>query len=140
MTVRQLVERHTADERCASCHLRIDPFGFALERYDAIGRLRTQDLAGRTLDTAVTLPDGSRVADADELRRYLIEKKRDVLLRQFCRKLLGYALGRAVQLSDQPLIVDMQRSLAENGFRFSAAIEPIVRSRQFTHIRDQDAE
>ncbi len=56
LTVRQLVERHASDERCSNCHQRIDPFGFALESFDAIGRLRNTDLAGRAIDTAVTLP------------------------------------------------------------------------------------
>lgn len=139
LTVRQLVERHTHDPRCASCHVRIDAFGFALEGYDAIGRLQSHDVAGHALDTAVTLPDGTPVAGADELRQYLVTQKRDVLVRQFRRKLLGYALGRAVQLSDQPLMAEMQQSLDTNGYRVSAAVLPIIRSRQFLHIRDQDA-
>lgn len=138
LTVRQLVERHTEDERCASCHVRIDPFGFALENFDAIGRWRTKDLAGHALDTAVKLPDGTQIADIDQLRDYLVHKKRDVLLKQFCRKLLGYALGRSIRLSDQQLLAEMQSQLEANDFRISAALEAIVRSRQFTHIRDQD--
>lgn len=138
LSVRQLVERHTQDERCANCHVRIDPFGFALESFDAIGRLRQTDLAGHALETATTLPDGTKVADMAELRSYLVQQKRDVLVRQFCRKLLGYALGRAVRLSDQQLLDEMTRELVAHDYRFSVAVDAIVRSQQFRHIRNAD--
>lgn len=138
LSVRQLVERHTQDERCANCHVRIDPFGFALETFDAIGRARKTDLAGRVLDTATTLPDGTRVTGVAELRSYLVHQKRAALVRQFCRKLLGYALGRAVRLSDQQLLDEMGSQLAANDYRFSVAVDVIVRSQQFRHIRNAD--
>ena len=138
LSVRQLVEKHTQDQRCAHCHARIDPFGFALESYDAIGRWREQDLAGHQVETATELPDGTRVADAAALRAYLVQQKRDVLVHQFCRKLLGYALGRAVRLSDQPLLAAMQSQLAAHEYRFSVAIEAIVRSQQFMQLRNAD--
>ncbi len=136
LSVRQLVERHSSDERCANCHQRIDAFGFALESFDAIGRLRQADLAGRALDTAVTLPDGTKVNGAAALRTYLVEQKRDVLVKQFCRKLLGYALGRSIQLSDEKLLSQMNEQLKKNDYRISTAIESIVKSQQFTHIRN----
>lgn len=138
LTVRQLVERHSSDERCSNCHQRIDPFGFALESFDAIGRLRKTDLAGRAIDTAVTLPDGTKISDAAQLRAYLIDKKRDVLVKQFCRKLLGYALGRSIQLSDEKLLNEMTQSLSRDSYRISTAFELIVRSQQFTHIRSTE--
>lgn len=137
LTVRQLVEKHSSDPRCASCHVRVDPFGFALENYDAIGRRRERDSAGRSLDTQVQLPDGAEIAGLDGLRNYLRDERRDVFVRQFCRKLLGYALGRGVQLSDEPLIAEMQSELARHDHRISAAILTIVRSRQFREIRSQ---
>src|SRR5439155_1892315 len=95
LTVRQLVEKHTRDARCAVCHQRIDPFGFALERFDAIGRRRDQDLAGRAIDARVKALDGAQFEGIDGLRNYLLNQRREAFLRQFCRKLLGYALGRA---------------------------------------------
>jgi hypothetical protein len=61
-------------------------------------------------------------------------------VRQFCRKLLGYALGRGVPLSDEPLLTEMRQRLAQNEFRFSVAVETIVRSRQFREIRGRDAQ
>ena len=75
LTVRQLVSKHTNDPSCSSCHERIDPFGFALEGYDTIGRLREKDLAGRAIDTKTILPDGSAIQGLSGLRNYLLEKK-----------------------------------------------------------------
>lgn len=135
LTVRELVERHTQDPRCMNCHRRIDPFGFALERYDAIGRLRDSDLGGRAIDASSLLPDGAEVDGIEGLRRYLLEDRRDAFARQFCRKLLGYALGRGVRLSDDPLLDEMRRRLDEEGGRVGTAVEAIVRSPQFLGIR-----
>ncbi len=138
LTVRQLTEKHSSDPRCAGCHVLIDGYGFALEGYDAIGRTRTRDLSDRPIDTRATLIDGTPVDGAADLRNYLLTKKRDVVLRQFCRKLLGYALGRSVMLSDKPLLNEMQRQLAAHDYHFSAAVETIVRSKQFREIRGKD--
>ncbi len=138
LTVRQLTEKHTSDPRCAGCHARMDGYGYALEGYDTIGRARTRDLADRPIDTHAKLFDGTQVDGAVGLRNYLLTKKHDVLLRQFCRKLLGYALGRSVMLSDKPLLTEMQRQLAAHDYRFSAAVQTIVRSKQFREIRGRD--
>jgi hypothetical protein len=137
-TVRELVEKHSSDARCAVCHSRIDAFGFALEGYDAIGRKRTKDLGDRPIDTRAKLKDGTEFDGLDGLRDYLLTKRRDAFVQQFCRKLLGYALGRGVQLSDEPLLDEMQERLQKNGYRFSIAVETIVRSKQFRQIREKD--
>lgn len=137
LTVRQLVARHTSDPKCSSCHVRIDPFGFSLEGFDAIGRARTADLANRPVDTKTRTPDGKDIEGLAGLRSYLLQTRRAALLRQFCKKLLGYALGRAVQLSDEPLLAQMETQLARNGYRFSIAADLIVRSRQFREIRGE---
>ena len=139
LTVRQLTEKHSADPRCAGCHVRIDPFGFALESFDAIGRFRERDLGNRPIDARTKVLDGTELNGIDGLREYLITKRRDGFLRQFCRKLLGYSLGRSVQLSDEPLLKDMQTRLAANDYRINTAIELIVSSRQFREIRGRDA-
>ena len=139
LTERQLIAQHSSDAACATCHMRIDPFGFALEHYDAIGRLRTQDAAGLPIDAATTLMDGTPIDGPDGLRSYLLSARRDTFERQFCRKLLGYALGRAVQLSDEPLLDEIQTMLAGNGHRVHVAIEAIVSSPQFRGIRGADA-
>ncbi len=135
LTVRQLVEKHARAAECAVCHQRIDPFGFALEKYDPIGRLREKDLGGFAVDTTARLKDGTEFVGLDGLRTYLLTKKKDVFVRLFCRRLLGYALGRATALSDQTLIDQMVEALNKNEGRLSAAILVIVQSPQFRSIR-----
>jgi hypothetical protein len=127
LTERQLIERHSRDENCMGCHKRIDPFGFALEGFDAIGR-------ARKADTKTTLPDGTEVDGLADLRGYLLTKRRDDFLRQFSRKLLGYALGRSVQLSDKPLIEQMVRS----DLHIGTLVDLIVRSPQFREVRGKE--
>jgi hypothetical protein len=132
LTARQLIERHSSDPACAKCHVRIDPYGFALEQFDAIGRRRPE-----TVDTRTALMGGREIEGLDGLREYLVNDRRDDFVRQFCRKLLGYALGREVQLSDEPLLDEMQQKLAASDYRFSVAVEAIVTSPQFRQIRGQ---
>ncbi|MFO0797850.1 MAG: DUF1592 domain-containing protein [Gemmataceae bacterium] len=140
LTMRQQVERHAKDASCATCHVRIDPFGFALEKYDAIGRLREKDLGGLAVDTKATLRDGTAFDGIDGLRTYLLTRKRDVVVRLFCRRLLGYALGRAVTLSDSSLLDEMVAELNRNNGSVTAAVQTIVRSPQFKMVRGRDAE
>lgn len=138
LTERQLIERHSSDAKCAGCHQRIDPFGFALEGFDAIGRARSIDAAGLPIDTSTRLPNGTEIADMPALRAYLVTQRSDDFLRQFSRKLLGFALGRSVQLSDKPLIESMIAQLKANGYRAGVAIDRIVRSPQFREVRGRD--
>lgn len=138
LTERQLIERHSSDPNCARCHVRIDPFGFALEGFDAIGRARSQDAAGLAINTATTLPDGTPLEGLDGLREYLLKSRSDDFLRQFCHKLLGYALGRGIQLSDKPLVETMVSTLKTGDHKVSAALDLIVLSPQFREIRGRD--
>ena len=125
LTERQLIERHSSDERCSGCHRRIDPIGFALEGFDPIGGARKRD-------TKTTLADGTDIEGVDGLRSYLNDTRRNDFVRQFSRKLLGYALGRSVQLSDKPFI---DRVISTKNPRIADVIEEIVLSPQFRHIR-----
>ncbi|MDA1049670.1 MAG: DUF1592 domain-containing protein [Planctomycetota bacterium] len=130
LTARALIEQHSSVEACAKCHLKIDPYGFALEQFDAIGRLRPA-----AVDTTTTLAEGQVIDGIDGLRNYLLNERRDDVVRHFCRKLLGYSLGREVQLSDKPLLDRMMSDLEKNDYRFRVAIESIVFSDQFRKIR-----
>jgi hypothetical protein len=125
LTERQLIERHSRDANCAGCHRRIDPYGFALEGFDAIGR-------AREADTKTVLRDGTPIEGLEGLRDYLAGERREDVLRQFCRKLLGYALGRSVQHSDQPLLEEL---IGIEGHRIGDIVEGIVRSRPFREVR-----
>lgn len=138
LTERQLIQRHSSDPKCARCHDRIDHFGFALEGFDAIGRARNHDSAGMPIDTLAKLPSGDELNGIEGLREYLMEQRRDDFLRQFCRKLLGYALGRSVQLSDKPLMDEMLADLKSNDYRINVAIEKIVLSPQFRKVRGRN--
>ena len=125
LSERQLIELHSSDVRCAGCHKRIDPFGFALEGFDAIGRTRAADTKSVTFD-------GTAVEGLAGLRDYLANQRRAYFLRQFSRKLLGYSLGRSAQLSDQPLIDNVSKT---EGGHVGKMIEQIVLSPQFREIR-----
>ncbi|OWK36423.1 hypothetical protein FRUB_08986 [Fimbriiglobus ruber] len=140
LTMRQQVERHAKDAACATCHVRIDPFGFALEKYDPIGRLREKDLGGLAIDTKAKLRDGTEFDGIDGLRTYLLTKKKDVVVRLFCKRLLGYALGRAVALSDETLLDEMVIALNKHGGRVSAVVDAVVRSPQFRMVRGSEFE
>jgi RNAse (barnase) inhibitor barstar len=135
LTARQLIEKHSSDAGCAKCHRKIDPFGFALEQFDTDGSLRTE-----LVDTKTVAQDGSKLEGIEGLREYVLNHRRKDFVNQFCRKLLGYALGREIQLSDQPLLDEIQQKLAQNDYRFSTAVEAIVLSKQFRSIRGQLAE
>ncbi|MDP6208098.1 MAG: DUF1588 domain-containing protein, partial [Roseibacillus sp.] len=129
LTARELIQQHSSEPACAKCHARIDPYGFALEAFDTIGRSRE----GR--DTSATLPDGTAIRGLDGLRTYLLEERGDTFVRYFCRKLLGYALGREVQLSDEPLLDELMIRLKGDDYRVRTVVETIVVSRQFREIR-----
>jgi mono/diheme cytochrome c family protein len=139
LSERQLIAMHSENAACAKCHRRIDPFGFALEEFDAVGRLRSTDASGKPLDTKASLPDGATLDGQESVRAYLLGPRRDQFVRVFCRKLLGYALGRGVLLSDEPLLEDIVAKLAAADYRISVAIDAIVTSPQFLSIRGRDA-
>ena len=138
LTERQLIERHSSDAACRSCHQRIDPYGFALEGFDAIGRRREQDSAGFAIDTKTQLADGTPLDGIDGVRNYLLTKRKDDFVRQFCRKLVGFALGRSVALSDKPLIDEMIVRLRESDYQIHVALQLVVNSPQFNRVRGQD--
>jgi hypothetical protein len=138
LTTRQMVQQHAQVASCAVCHVRIDPFGFAFEKYDPIGRLREKEAGGLPIDARAKLRDGTEFEGIDGLRGYLLTRKRDVIVRLFCRRLLGYALGRATTLSDTALIEEMTSALQQDEGRVSAAVLAIERSPQFRMIRGGD--
>jgi hypothetical protein len=138
LTVRQLTEKHSTDPKCSGCHRRIDAYGYSLEAYDAIGRFRDRDLGGRPIDTHAKVMDGAEFDGLDGLRNYLLTTRRDAFVKQFCRKLLGYSLGRGVLLSDAPLINEMRDQLKKHDYKISVVMETIVRSKQFREIRGKE--
>ena len=138
LTLPAMLARHRADKSCAACHKRFDSFGLVFENYGPIGELRDEDLSGRPVRTAATFPDASEADGLAGLLDYLRERRQDEFLENLCRKLLTYALGRTLQLSDDPLVEELRAKLAADGYRFSVLVEGIVSSPQFLQKRGRD--
>jgi hypothetical protein len=135
LPVRAMLEKHRAVPFCANCHQRFDSFGLAYEGYGPIGELRTNDLAGRPVDTAVVYPGGVNGVGVEGLRSFIKDHRQDQFTDNLCRKLLSYSLGRSLQLSDEGLIDAMKTNLAAHGDRFDSMLETIVLSPQFRNRR-----
>ncbi len=135
-TLRARLEAHRADKACASCHDKIDPLGFALEAFDAIGRLRDKDDAGQPLDDSAQIKNGPQFRGIAGLRAYLATRDAE-FTNLLNRKLLGFALGRAILPTDKPLLESMRTELQKNGGHFSTAILGIAQSRQFQNRRNE---
>ena len=132
LNMRQQMEQHRANPVCASCHKAMDPLGFALENYDAIGKWRTVDAAsGSPIDSSGVLPDGTPFEGPAELRNVLIEERKDDFVLTTIEKLLTYALGRGVGYADAPVMRAIMRQTAADDFRLSAMIMAIVESKPF---------
>jgi hypothetical protein len=134
-TLRERLERHRKDKACSVCHERIDPLGFALEGFDPIGRVRAQDEAGLKIDNSGQWKNGATFTGIDGLRNFLASRDKD-FTSNFCRKLIGYALGRSLILTDKPLIEGMRADLGKSDDRFSVAILDVTKSRQFLNRRN----
>ncbi|MBM3813694.1 MAG: DUF1592 domain-containing protein [Acidimicrobiia bacterium] len=131
----QMLARHRDNAACASCHARFDSFGLAFEGYGPIGEKRENDLAGRPVHTRATFPGGSEAEGLVGLQNYIRAHREKDFLDNVSRKLLVYALGRSLIISDELLIDRMKTRLAANQYRMSALVETIVTSPQFRNRR-----
>jgi hypothetical protein len=129
-TLRQRLEQHRADPGCASCHQLMDPIGFALEHFDAVGRYRTTD-AGQPIDASGALPSGDQFSGLDELRGLLLAKRRDDVARCLVEKMLVYALGRGLEYYDQCAVNNIRQALEQDDYRFSRLVLGVVQSQPF---------
>ncbi|MCA9123328.1 MAG: DUF1592 domain-containing protein [Planctomycetaceae bacterium] len=133
LTIRTRLEQHRRDASCKNCHSRIDPLGFALEQYDAIGRWRENYRDGQTIESVGELNDGSVITGIDGLREYLRQNER-LFQRTLCTKLVGYAFGRGESIEDVLLIEQMLDDVDDTR-RLSTLVEKVVHSRQFLYQR-----
>lgn len=131
LTLRQQLERHRTKPECAACHQRMDPLGFGLEGFDAVGRWR-DEFNGQPIDSTGTLPDGQSFKGPAELKQVLLTRRGE-FLNAISRKMLGYALGRDLSHFDLCVISEAVKSLEANEFRSSVLIEQIVLSYPFRH-------
>ncbi len=128
-TLRKRLEAHRNKPACAGCHVRLDPPGFALENFDPIGKWRDTE-NGKPLDATGTMPGGKSFATPAEFRRLLMEEK-NLFVRSFCTRLLGYATGRTVDLPDQPTLLRLEKILRDNDYRSEPLIIALVKSVPF---------
>jgi hypothetical protein len=140
LPLRQILEKHRSSAICASCHARFDSFGLAFEGYGPVGEHRTKDLAGHAVDSRAVFPDGTEGDGLAGLKAYIREHRQNDFLDNLSRKLLAYALGRSLQLSDDPLIEQMKVRMAADGHRFPPLVEAIVSSPQFRNKRKLNSE
>ncbi|MEE3373316.1 MAG: DUF1592 domain-containing protein [Planctomycetota bacterium] len=131
LSVRQRLAAHRRDVACVNCHARIDPFGFALEHYDSLGRWRDHYRDGKPIETSSELRDGTSIADADGLHAYL-RSRQSQFHRTLATKLLGYALGRPETIGDTKLLTQMTTQLTD-GAGLAELTQSIVKSRQFRY-------
>jgi hypothetical protein len=130
-SVRERLTQHRADPVCASCHSRIDPLGFALENFDALGGWRDQD-GGKPVDSSAELADGTKFRGPAGLKAYLLERK-DLFVRNLASKMLGYALGRGLRLQDSCVVDNIVAEVKDNGYSARTLIEAIVLSVPFRY-------
>ena len=129
VSLREQLEKHRSNAVCAGCHARMDPIGFGLENYDAIGRYRTTD--GKfPIDSSGTLPSGKSFAGAAELKTILRDDPRN-FTRALSAKLLTYALGRGLENYDRAAVSTIANRVQQDGYKFSALVQAIVDSAPF---------
>ncbi|MDX1927297.1 MAG: DUF1592 domain-containing protein [Pirellulaceae bacterium] len=138
-TLRQRLEQHRADPACASCHKLMDPLGFALENFDAVGQWRTQD-GGQAIDPSGELPDGSRVNGVAQLRQTLLTKNKEQFARCVTEKMLTYALGRGLEYYDKCAVDKIMAALQKNDYKLSTLIIEIVKSDPFQKKGEREPE
>ncbi len=123
------MQLHRANPVCASCHAKMDPIGFALETFDAIGRYRTEE-NGKPIDNSSNLPDGTPIKGIEGVRQ-LILKNPDLFVEAMTNKLLMYALGRNVQYYDEPAIRKIARDAAKANNTFASLVLGVSSSLPF---------
>jgi hypothetical protein len=129
LALRQRMELHRKNTQCASCHRRMDPMGFSLENFDALGKWRSES-DGAPVDASATLPDGTRFDGLPGLRSFLTSHQED-FVRTFASKLLAYGMGRGIEYTDLPAIRKISRDSAKDDYRWSSVLLGVVSSVPF---------
>jgi hypothetical protein len=140
-TVREQLERHRADPNCATCHRNLDPLGFALENFDAVGQWQDRTVDDLPIDAAGILADGTPVDGPVQLRAALLSKP-DVFAGTVAEKLLIYALGRGLEPADMPVVRGIVRNAAKSDYQLLSIVLGVVDSLPFqmrTKLAEPDA-
>ena len=134
LTLRQRTELHQSEATCRNCHKILDPIGFGLENFDAIGRWREKNDQGLAIDSAGKLPDGKEFSTPAELKRLLAKREAD-LARNVTERLMAYALGRQLEGYDDVVIDQLMVKIAADNYRVRTIITEVITSYLFTHRR-----
>ena len=134
LTLRERTELHRTDAVCANCHKTLDPIGFGLENFDAIGRWREKDENGEVIDASGELPGGATFSGPRDLKTMIAHRK-DKLARNLVEKLLAYALCRRLEGYDEIVIDELMQKIAADGYRMQTLVTAVVTSYPFTHRR-----
>lgn len=132
-TLRERMEEHRRNPACANCHAKMDPIGFALENFDAIGAFRTHD-GESEIDASGEFGDGTKIDGPNDLKALILERKED-FVRCLSEKMLTYAIGRGIEYYDRPVIERIVRNLPAEDYKFSALVTEIVKSDAFSQRR-----
>lgn len=138
LTMRQRTELHRTNPVCANCHQILDPIGFGLEKFDAIGRWRERDGNGQPIDSTGELPGAKRFSGPADLKAILAGRDADVA-RNLAERLLAYALGRKLEGYDEIVVENLMGEIAGDGYRMRALIDGVITSYPFTHRRIEEA-
>jgi len=130
LTAREQLEMHRKNPVCAACHVKMDPLGFSLENFDAVGAYRLTD-AGQTIDASAVMPEGTKFSGIGGLQKILLDRK-DEFTQAFTERLLTYALARGVGAQDMPAVRAISKGAAADGYRIQTIIRGIVTSDPFT--------
>jgi hypothetical protein len=134
MTMRQRIELHVTNPTCANCHKVLDPIGFGLENFDAIGRWRDEDDSGGAIDAAGELPGGKKFTSPGELKAIIADRKTE-MARNLTEKLLAYAICRQLEGYDEIVVDHLMETIEKNDYRMQTVITEIVTSYPFTQRR-----
>lgn len=129
LNAREQMELHRSDPACASCHVKMDPLGLSLERYDPVGAVRAQD-AGRPIDVSAKMPDGTAFDGLTGLQSVLLDRK-DEFVHALAERWLVYALGRGLEAYDQAAVRTIARAAAQDDYRIRALLLGVVKSEPF---------
>ena len=131
LTLKEQIEQHRDNPSCYDCHASFDPYGIALEGYNAVGLVQAER-KGKPVDASTVLPDGTEVDGAAGLKAYLLEEKRDEFAASVLKHLFAYALGRDLAFTDEPELRELQETVRSDGYRLRAAVQAVVSSPSFS--------
>jgi hypothetical protein len=135
LTFRQRLEKHREKPECAGCHARLDPLGFGLENFDAVGRWR-EAIENTPVDASGQMPTGEKFTGPQELKRYLLRARKDTFVRNLSERMLSYALGRGLEPHDLPAVRKIAGRVEKNGYRGTTLVEEIVSSYPFQYRKN----